>query len=342
LVLVALAVAALVAAPSPQAAGQEGTVTGTLRLNKTPGPLAHVYARAEPSLFDKNTEDIHVLFSDVPLTDADRADTFALIHLARDGKARILEVIIDASGTPIGGAIFAREFDGMVSIAGIHVFARQQLDRTTIAGRLSTREPGEFMNVAFEYDARFSAPIPRPPTAAEVAAALASPPAVAATEHLAALRAGDLAAFLATLTPASAAAFGGGEASARLRAMRDDMPADSRVVGLVPQSDGTVLATIEGHEAGVVIGHTLRMVREGGEWKVLLPLAPGHLFPEPRDRPGRLGPRHDQVVRAQHRLVVAAQGVVGRQLGGKLPASDEVVGHAAVGLHRRPQQASGG
>jgi hypothetical protein len=271
LVLVALAVVALVAAPSPQAAMQEGTVTGTLTLNKTQGPLAHVYARAEPGLLDKNTEDIHVLFSDVPLADADRTDTFALIHLARDGNARILEVVIDASGMPISGAIFAREFDGMVSVAGIHVFERHQFDRTTVAGRLSTREPGEFMNVAFEYDARFSAPIPRPPTAAEVAAALASPPAVAATAHLAALRAADLAAFLATLTPASATEFGSADAPARLRAMRDDMPADSRVVALVLQTDGSVLATVEGHEGGVVIGHTLRLVREGEAWKVLLP-----------------------------------------------------------------------
>jgi hypothetical protein len=274
LVFVALAIAALAAAPSPQAAGQEGTVTGTLTLNQVPRPLAHVYAHAEPGLFDKHAEDIHVLFSDAPLADADRADTFALIHLAREGKARILEVVIDAAGTPIGGAIFAREFDGMASIAGIHVFERQRLDRTAIAGRLSSRAPDDFMNVTFEYDARFSAPIPRPPTAEERAAALSSPPALAAARHLAGIRAADLAAFLATLTPQSAASFRGPDAQAKLHALRDDMPADSRVVGLVPQTDGSVLATVEGHENGVVIGHTLRLMRERDGWRVSLE-APG-------------------------------------------------------------------
>jgi hypothetical protein len=29
-----------------------------------------------------------------------------------------------------------------------------------------------------------------------------------------------------------------------------------------------VLATVEGHEHGIVIGHTLRVVRDGGVWKV--------------------------------------------------------------------------
>jgi hypothetical protein len=267
LVLVALAIAALTATPSPQTAAQEGKVTGTLTINTTRVALAHVYAHAEPGMFDKAQEDVHILLSDVSLPDADRADPFALIHLARDGKARIVEVIVDASGSPIGGALFAREFDGMASVAGIHVFARERFERTTIAGRLSTREPGEFMGVTFEYDARFTAPIPRPPTAAEITASLASPPARAATAYLAAIRR-DLASLLATLTRASAAGFRGADASARFQQIRDDMPADSRVVALVPQTDGSVLATVEGHEHGIVIGHTLRVVRDGGVWKV--------------------------------------------------------------------------
>jgi len=270
LVLVALAIAALAARPVPQAAGQEGTVTGTLTLNGTHSRILHVYAHAEPGIFDKSQEDVHVLLSDVPLSDADRADPFALIHLARDGKARIVEVIIDASGEPIGGALYARDFDGMVSIAGIHVFGRERFDRTGIAGRLSTREPSDFMQVRFEYEARFSAPIPRPPTAAETAEALASPPAHAATAYLAAIRGHDLASFRATLTRASTAAYQGADAAARLQQLLDDMPADSRVVALVRQTDGSVLATVEGHEDGVVIGHTLRLVLEGDAWKVSL------------------------------------------------------------------------
>jgi hypothetical protein len=99
-----------------------------------------------------------------------------------------------------------------------------------------------------------------------VAASLATPPALAASAYLAALRKGDLAAFATTVTSGPLVT------PARFQALRSDMPADSRVVGLVPQVDGSVLATVEGHEGdGPVVGHTLRLVREGDAWKVSLP-----------------------------------------------------------------------
>lgn len=243
-------------------------MTGTLTLNGATVQLTHVYAHAEPGFFDKKTEDIHVLFSDVPLTDEQRADDFALIHLVRDGKARIVEIVIDAKGQPISGSLYAREFDGTASAAGMHKFTRERLERKVIAGRLWTDSPHEFMHVTWQYDVHFTAPIPRPPTAAERAAALTSPPGRAATAHLAAIRQARLAAFVATLTSASAADYRGSDAATRLQQLRDDMPADSRVVDLVAQTDGSVLAKVEGHEGVVVIGHTLRMVQEGGVWKV--------------------------------------------------------------------------
>jgi hypothetical protein len=254
--------------PLAQAAGQEGSVTGTLTLDGVSVALTHVYASAQPGSFDKSTEDVHVLLSDVALSDAARADVFALIHLARDGKARILEIVIDATGLPIGGSIFAKNFDGHVSAAGMHHFDRERLERTQIAGRLSTDGPETFMGVTWQYDAHFSAPIPRKSTAAERAAALASPPARAAAAHLAALRRADLVGFLPTLSASAAADYRGPDGRDRLTALRADMPRDSRVVDLIAQTDGSVLAVVEGHQAGVVIGHTLKMVLDGGVWKV--------------------------------------------------------------------------
>ena len=49
---------------------------------------------------------------------------------------------------------------------------------------------------------------------------------------------------------------------------RADMPPDSKVILLIPQTDGSVLAKVEGHERGALIGHTLRMVLDAGVWKV--------------------------------------------------------------------------
>jgi hypothetical protein len=71
--------------------------------------------------------------------------------------------------------------------------------------------------VTYQYDARFTAPIPRPPTAEELAAALASPPALAATAHVAAIHRGQLAGFLATLAPSAAADYRRPDALAKLK-----------------------------------------------------------------------------------------------------------------------------
>ena len=259
---------ALVLALAPQAAGREGTVTGALSLNGAPVTISHVYASAQPGFFDTKTEDVHLLFSDVPLSDQDRADVFALIHLGRDGTARILEVVLDSEGEPISGAIYAKEFDGQVSVTGMHKFERERFERAAVAGRMHVDEPHEFMKVTFQYDLHFSAPIPRPPTAAERAAELASPPARAAAAYVAAVVRGDPAAVRAAMTADAAAAFAGKDGAARLADLRDDTPADSAVVELEAQTDGSVLAKVEGHRDGIVVGSTLRMVETPSGWRV--------------------------------------------------------------------------
>ena len=259
---------ALVLAAAPQAAGREGTVTGALALNGAPVTISHVYASAQPGFFDKKTEDIRLLFSDVPLSDEDRADVFALIHLGRDGGARILEVVLDKDGQAISGSIFSKEFDGQVSVTGMHKFGRERFERGAIAGRMYMDAPHEFMNVTFQYDLRFSAPIPRPPTAAEREISLASPPARAATAYVAAVLRGDLAAVRAASTSNAAAALEGKGGAARLADLRDGIPPDSAVVELEPQTGGSVLAKVEGHRDGIVVGTTLRMVETPEGWKV--------------------------------------------------------------------------
>jgi hypothetical protein len=181
-----------------------------------------------------------------------------------------VEVVIDASGAPIAGSLFAKEFDGMVSATGMHRFTQERLDRTGIAGRLAVEEPHAFMGVTFRYEARFAAPIPRPPTAEELAAQLRSPPAQAAAAYVASVRARVLPAFVAALSANAGADYRGPDGAAKLGALADDMPDDTRVVSLVPQTDGSVLVSVEGHRAAdsMVIAYTLRMVEEGGAWKV--------------------------------------------------------------------------
>src|SRR5262249_6739454 len=160
-------------------------------------------------------------------------------------------------------AFYAKDFGGMVSATGMHHFTRERLERKLIAGRLAMTKPSTFEGVTFSYDARFSAPIPREPTDDELASALASPPAVAASAYIAALHGGILAAFVAPLAPGAAARCRGADATDRYNQRAADMPVDSKVVALEPQTDGSILAKIEGHENGLVIGFTVRMMRNG-------------------------------------------------------------------------------
>jgi len=94
--------------PAPQVAGREGTVTGTLTVEGVPVAITHVYATVQPGFFDKKTEDVHVLLSDVALSDEAREDVFELTKLAEKGEAHMVEITIDAQGSPIGGSLFAK------------------------------------------------------------------------------------------------------------------------------------------------------------------------------------------------------------------------------------------
>jgi hypothetical protein len=233
-------------------------VTGALSLNGAPVAISHVYASAQPGFFDKTAEDTRILFSDAPLSDDDRADVFALIHLGRDGKARILQVVLDKDGQAISGSIYAKEFAGQVSVTGMHKFERERFEHAAIVGRMYMDAPHEFRSVTFQYDLHFSAPIPRAMTAAERAA----------TAYIAAVRRRDLAAVQAGMTAEAAAAIRGPAGAAGLAGLRDDIPADAAVVALEPQTDGSILAKTEGHRDGIVVGRTLRMISTPNGWKV--------------------------------------------------------------------------
>jgi hypothetical protein len=246
---------------------QDGQAKGQLTLDGESVELTHAYASAKPGFFDKTAEDLRILLSDRPIDEDARTDVFALIGLARAGSIRAVEVIVDKAGQPLSGAFFARGFEGMISVAGVHRFLEHQRSRTRVAGRLWMERPSTFAGVTFEYDATFEAPIPRPPTAEELAGELASAPAKLATAHVSAVIRGDFEAFLSTLTREAAASYrdGGRE---RFEALRQETPPDSHVVRAVTATPGRATATIEGSRGSIVIEFTLELTTEDGSWRV--------------------------------------------------------------------------
>src|SRR6266404_7200597 len=82
----------------------DGKAEGTLTVNGKTTKVAFAYARSVPGFFDKNTNDIQVIVSDVPLDAKALADEFVRIDLAKAGKLHAFEIVIGATGAPISTA----------------------------------------------------------------------------------------------------------------------------------------------------------------------------------------------------------------------------------------------
>jgi hypothetical protein len=267
LLLVVPAVARALAVASAVLAA-DGAAEGMLTVNGTTFPLKYAYASAKPGFFDQTKEDIHVLLSDVPLSDEQRADVFEIIHLARDGKAHVVEVVLDAEQRPIAGSFFTLPFEGMVSATGMHVFEQKAFEHKRIAGRLYTDGARTFQDITYEYAATFSALIPRPPTAEEAAAALASPPGLTAAAYVAAIHDNNLEAFVALLSEAAAGPYRGADGPAAFASLRAETPADAKLIGLTMPTENTAIATINGTRDAIVIEAIVELALAGGKWKI--------------------------------------------------------------------------
>ena len=247
---------------------QSENATGAISVNGRQVALRYAYVSVQPGFFDKNTEDIRVLLTDVPVDAAVRGDVFALSRRARAGELHGVEVVVNAKGEPMSGFLFLEAFDGLVSVAGMHQFEAKALERSLISGRMFTDGPRTFSGITWEYDVTFSADLLRPPTAEELATALKSAPANAATAHLAAIQKG-FEAFVLTLTASSAASYREPGGLDRFNLIRAETPVDSRVVSLVTAPDGSRIATVQAlRRDGVITEFFLKLRQEGSDWRV--------------------------------------------------------------------------
>jgi hypothetical protein len=247
---------------------QPGTASGNMTVNGNVFALRHAYASVQRGFFDPKSEDVRILLTDIPLDEPSRTDMSVLTRLGRSGKLHAVEVVVDAKGSPMTGALFLEAFNGMASVAGMHQFDAKALERKLVEGRMFTDGPRTFAGITWQYDVTFSASIVRPPTAAETAAALASPAGRAAVAHVEAIFAG-FDAFIATLTEKSAASFRAPGGRERFDEIRGETPAGSRVVTLVDGPDDTRIATMQGKRRdGVMIESSMKLRQEGGAWKV--------------------------------------------------------------------------
>lgn len=146
---------------SSMAMAADGKADGKLIVDGKPVNLANAYAFAQQGFFDKKTEDIRVLLTDVPLTVKAVEDDFERINLAKQGKLHCIEIIIDAKKQPISVTVRHPSFKVTQSGGSTEdVFEATVFDGKTVAGRVFRKSPGKsFEDLEYTYDVTFSAAI---------------------------------------------------------------------------------------------------------------------------------------------------------------------------------------
>ncbi len=268
-----LLLVALAALPAPAAAA-DGRAEGTLTVNGKTTKLAYAYARAVPGSFDKTKEDVQVILSDVPLAGKALEDTFERIQMAEAGKLHAFEITINAEGKPISTSFLDDAFKGP-SPGGLStgdVFTKKVFDGKSVEASYRSAKEHEFFGNKYAFDVTFRAEIARavrpvPPSAADTAAAQKSPQAKVYAEYLAAVQKEDLAALKKLFSKEQAKHLDEPDAK-QMVAMVKMMTATEIKVLKVTEKGETAELTVTGKQDGKVSSGVVRMVREGGAWKV--------------------------------------------------------------------------
>ena len=148
---------------TPALPAADGKAEGMLTVNGKTTKVAYAYARAVEGFFDKNTKDLEVILSDVPLDPKAPADQFVRIELAKAGKLHAFEITLDATGTPISTSWRHDGFKGPIpsGLSSADVFTKKIFDGKTVDGRYKSAKPKEFFGNTYDFDVTFRAAITR-------------------------------------------------------------------------------------------------------------------------------------------------------------------------------------
>ncbi|MEO8027055.1 MAG: hypothetical protein ABI823_11300 [Bryobacteraceae bacterium] len=141
-------------------AAAQNSVDGSLTVGGKLTKLTQAYAFAAQGFFDKDKNDTIVLLTNLPLTEAQVRDEFALRRLAREGKMCFVRETINPAGQIINFSVGHTAFRMSPSGGSTdHLFKGKQ-DGKIISGKVYTsRSQKSFEDVKYEYSATFKANI---------------------------------------------------------------------------------------------------------------------------------------------------------------------------------------
>jgi len=150
-------------APVPEASAtfKPGTVTGSFTVNGKKAVFKYAYAFLQNGSFHHDRDNVYVILSDAPITEAMLAEEWGLSKAAGDGKLHAILVEFDEKMQPGMGNLYHdgyKEFSAFAA-QGPHEFVPSASDSKTIAGKLSAKPQTTEEKDRWEYTATFSAPI---------------------------------------------------------------------------------------------------------------------------------------------------------------------------------------
>jgi hypothetical protein len=251
---------ALLAGPAPMAPEE---AKGELVVAGKATPLSHAYA------IPRRDGETLLILTDEPLSEKAIKDVFERLHLSDDGKLHAVE-ILDSKKTPISVSIRHDAFRAHGGgFSSYEHFEPKPSEPNSIAGRIYRTEPGEFVGVAYTFDATFTAPIWREPQPTLGAAAAAgSPQARVAVAFFKAGRTGNVAGVKRCVVSSRVNDFDGPEGKklmelfqyapdpARAKITRVDVEGDSAEVSFETKSKNSTET------------NTVKLKLENGKWKV--------------------------------------------------------------------------
>jgi hypothetical protein len=247
-----------------RAGAAPGEAKGELNVGGKTTPLAHAYAVPQ-----RGGETL-LLLTDEPLSDKSIKDVFERIHLADDGKLHAVEMILDSKKTPISVSIRHDAFraHGGGYSSSEH-FEPRASEPGTVAGRIYRTEPGEFVGVAYTFDATFTAPLWREPAPTlSGAAAAGSPQAKVAVAFFTAGRAGNLAGVKKCVVADRVRDFDGPDGKKLMEVFQfAPDPARAKITRVDVEGD-TAKVTFETESKGSTETSTVKLKLEEGKWKV--------------------------------------------------------------------------
>jgi hypothetical protein len=237
--------------------------------------LQNAYAMAQPGFFDKTSEDIMVIVTNIPLSDKAVEDRWERSALISEGTLKSVEIVINSKQQPISVSVRHPAFKASPSgFSSNYILELKIFNEKNVEGRMYCKTEQEFFDTVYTFDFTFKAEIRRkkelpPPTEADKDAAANCPQIAVYLEFVKAVNAGDVETLKKILAADVARELDGPDGKEILEFMQMFNPPQAEFQRIIVKGDSATLL-LGAQDEGTELKGTIEFIMEGNQWKVML------------------------------------------------------------------------